>query len=202
MTRTQKSRKKENGIFGISASRGFRKVIICQTPLKQHSACACSRKWMALRRIYMYYTSLHYGTVTLSAEEWWALLSDCKLPRKRFTKAAAMQVFRRAHWTAARCEQDLLDSEWDLITEPMQDLIRRSRGAVEGKGPRRPPHRRLGRRLEEVANAVVGRLLSVTNAIEAGAWRQGDSGWAQDGGGGCPPPPHSNSNSFLPRHVS
>ena len=29
MTQTQKSGKKENGIFGISASRGFRKVIIC-----------------------------------------------------------------------------------------------------------------------------------------------------------------------------
>ena len=24
----------------------------------------------------------------------------------------------------------------------------------------------------------VGRLLSVTNAVEAGTWRQGDSGWA------------------------
>ena len=29
-----------------------------------------------------------------------------------------------------------------------------------------------------------GRLLSVTNAIEAGTWRQGDSGWAQAGGAG------------------
>ena len=37
-----------------------------------------------------------------------------------------------------------------------------------------------------------GRLLSVTNAIEAGAWRQGDSGWAEaghPGGGGVTPPP-------------
>ena len=38
-----------------------------------------------------------------------------------------------------------------------------------------------------------GRLLSVTNAIEAGTWREGDSGWAQDGrfgggGGGYLPP--------------
>ena len=38
-----------------------------------------------------------------------------------------------------------------------------------------------------------GRLLSVTNAIEAGTWRSGDSGWAQagrrggGGGGTCPP---------------
>ena len=48
--------------------------------------------------------------------------------------------------------------------------------ALDGKGPQRRPQRRLGRRLEEVA--VGGRLLSVTNAIEAGARRQGDSGWA------------------------
>ena len=38
-----------------------------------------------------------------------------------------------------------------------------------------------------------GRLLSVTNAVEAGTWRQGDSGWAwagrpEGGGGGAPPP--------------
>ena len=32
--------------------------------------------------------------------------------------------------------------------------------------------------LEEVAKAVGGGALSVTNAIEAGIWRQGDSGWA------------------------
>ena len=34
-----------------------------------------------------------------------------------------------------------------------------------------------------------GRLLSVTNAVEAGTWRRGDSGWAQAGrpGGGVPP---------------
>ena len=29
-----------------------------------------------------------------------------------------------------------------------------------------------------------GRLLSVTNAIEAGTWRQGDSGWAWAGRSG------------------
>ena len=38
-----------------------------------------------------------------------------------------------------------------------------------------------------------GRLLSVTNAIEAGTWRQGNSGWAEHRlgaleGGGVPPP--------------
>ena len=31
VTQTHKSAKNENGIFGISASRGFRKVIICHT---------------------------------------------------------------------------------------------------------------------------------------------------------------------------
>ena len=56
------------------------------------------------------------------------------------------------------------------------------RDASEGKGPQR----RLDRRLEEVAQAVWRRLLSVTNAIEAGTWRPGDSGWAEAGrpGGG------------------
>ena len=42
-----------------------------------------------------------------------------------------------------------------------------------------------------------GRLLSVTNAIEAGAWRQGDSGWAyagRPGGGGGGGSPHSNAS--------
>ena len=42
--------------------------------------------------------------------------------------------------------------------------------------------------MEEVAEAVGGRLLSVTNAIEAGACHQGDSGWpdALEGGGSLP----------------
>ena len=52
------------------------------------------------------------------------------------------------------------------------------RGAFKAKGPQRWPQKRFGRRLEEVAEAVGGRLLSVTNAIEAGTCRQGDSGWA------------------------
>ena len=52
------------------------------------------------------------------------------------------------------------------------------RDALKGQGPPRQPHKRLDRRLEEVAEAVGGRLLSVTSAIEAGTWRQGDSGWA------------------------
>ena len=44
-----------------------------------------------------------------------------------------------------------------------------------------------------------GRLLSVTNAAEAGIWRQGDSVWAyagRPGGGGGTSPP---SNASLPR---
>ena len=52
------------------------------------------------------------------------------------------------------------------------------RDALEGKTPQRWPEERLNQRLEEVAKAVGGRLLSGTNAIEAGTWRQGDSGWA------------------------
>ena len=47
----------------------------------------------------------------------------------------------------------------------------RGRGALDGMGPQRRPQRRLGRRLEEVAKSGWGRLLSVTNAVEAGTWR-------------------------------
>ena len=53
-----------------------------------------------------------------------------------------------------------------------------TRDALEGKGLQRRPQERLDRRLEEVAKAVGGRLLSVTNAVEAGTCRQGGSGWA------------------------
>ena len=65
------------------------------------------------------------------------------------------------------------------------------RDALEGKAPQRRPQRRLGRRLEEVAKAVRGgRLLSVTNSIEAGTCRQRNNSWAWAGrpGGGVPPP--------------
>ena len=78
--------------------------------------------------------------------------------------------------------------------------------ALEGKGPPRRPQRRLDGRLEEVAKAVGGRLLSVTNAVELGvretpAGRRlgalegtsppsnaslGVGGWLGDG---TPPPP-------------
>ena len=44
-----------------------------------------------------------------------------------------------------------------------------------------------------------GRLLSVTSAMEAGTWRQGDSGWAP-WRGGLPPPfpciPESRATSM------
>ena len=50
--------------------------------------------------------------------------------------------------------------------------------ALEGKGPQRRSQKRFDRRLKEVAKAVGGRSLSVTNAIETGTWREGDSGWA------------------------
>ena len=44
-----------------------------------------------------------------------------------------------------------------------------------------------------------GRLLSVTNAIEAGTCCQGDSGW-EEGGGGYPPP-ISNASLPLPSQI-
>ena len=36
----------------------------------------------------------------------------------------------------------------------------------------------VGQAVGGVCQSGWGRLLSVTNAIEAGTWRQGDSGWA------------------------
>ena len=47
-----------------------------------------------------------------------------------------------------------------------------------------------------------GRLLSVTNAIESGTCRQGDSGWAQagrsgKGGGGTSPPSNASLGGGL-----
>ena len=66
-------------------------------------------------------------------------------------------------------------------------------GGGQGCNRTEGAQRRLGRRLEGVCQSGWGRLLSVTNAVEAGTWRQGDSGWAYAGrpgkGGGTPPPP-------------
>ena len=51
-----------------------------------------------------------------------------------------------------------------------------------------------------------GRLLSVTNAIEAGTWRQGDSGWALagrfGGGGGGTYPPSNASLMQAPQGLA
>ena len=55
-------------------------------------------------------------------------------------------------------------------------LVTLTQRCIRREGPRRRPQKRLRRRLEGVAKAVGGRLLSVTNAVEPGTWRQGDSG--------------------------
>ena len=52
------------------------------------------------------------------------------------------------------------------------------RDAIEGKGPQSPPQRRLGRRLEEVAEAVGGGYCRLQMPFKIGTCRQGDSGWA------------------------
>ena len=48
--------------------------------------------------------------------------------------------------------------------------------AVEGKGPQMRPQQRLGRRLEEVAQAVGGGYCRLQMPLKL-ARRQGDSGW-------------------------
>ena len=68
------------------------------------------------------------------------------------------------------------------------------RDAVEGKGPRRRPQRRVGRRLEEVAKAVGGgycRLqMPLKLALGVGEAAAGHRlGAVEVGGGGLPPPP-------------
>ena len=74
------------------------------------------------------------------------------------------------------------------------------RDVLEGKGPQRRPQKRLDRRLEEVAEAVGGRLLSVTNArgwhlASGGQWL--GIGWAPwRRGRGVPPPPPSNVSLY------
>ena len=69
----------------------------------------------------------------------------------------------------------------------------------EGKGPQRRPQKRLGRRLEEVAKAVGGRLLSVTNAIEAGTLPLGSAlaGRPRGGKEGAGTPPPSNASLWV-----
>ena len=60
-----------------------------------------------------------------------------------------------------------------------------ARDALEGKGPRRRPQKRV-QAVGGGCRSGWGRLLLVTNAIETGTGRQGDSGWALFGrpGGG------------------
>ena len=52
------------------------------------------------------------------------------------------------------------------------------RDALEGKGPREAAPASVRQAVGGGCQSGWGRLLSVTNAIEAGTWRQGDSGWA------------------------
>ena len=64
--------------------------------------------------------------------------------------------------------------------------------ALAGEGSQRQPQKRLRLAVGGGCQSGWGRLLSVTNAIEAGACRQGDSDWAWagrpgGGGGGTPP---------------
>ena len=62
-------------------------------------------------------------------------------------------------------------------------------------GSQRRPQKRLDTRFEGLPKRFEGRLLSVTNAIEPGIWRQGDvagHGWVALEGGA--PPPLSNAS--------
>ena len=78
-------------------------------------------------------------------------------------------------WEARSLRTDPVGERREGLQEAAkEEELRPARDALEGKGAQRRPQKRL----EEVAKAVGGRLLSVTNAIEAGTWRQGDSGWA------------------------
>ena len=52
------------------------------------------------------------------------------------------------------------------------------RDAFEGKGPHRRPQKVARQAFRGGCPSGWGPLLSVTDAIEAGTWRQGDSGWA------------------------
>ena len=65
------------------------------------------------------------------------------------------------------------------------------RVALEGKGPQRCPPEAVRQAVGGGCRSGWGRLPSVTNAIEAGTCRQGDTGWAwaRRPGGSPPPPP-------------
>ena len=84
------------------------------------------------------------------------------------------------------------DTYKSRCTSSGDQLSKRGPGsdALQGKGPRRPPHRRLERRLEEVDKAVGGGCCRLQMPFKLA----GDSGWAsagRPGGGGregAPPP--------------
>ena len=110
---------------------------------------------------------------------------------------AAQRGRRGCEWTGGTPAFGRWPTRHSLCSAQRHGAGGGTRDALEGKVPRRQSQKRLGRRLEEVAKAVGGRLLSVTNAIEAGTCRQGDSGWAwagRPGGGGGVPPPPSNAS--------
>ena len=52
------------------------------------------------------------------------------------------------------------------------------RDALDRKGPQRAAPEAVREAVGGGCRSGWGRLLSVTNASEAGTWRQGDSGWA------------------------
>ena len=66
-----------------------------------------------------------------------------------------------------------------------------AQGCIRREGTAETAPEAVRQAVGRVCQSGWGRLLSVTNAIEAGTWRHGDSGWAEagrPGGGGGPPP--------------
>ena len=99
--------------------------------------------------------------------------SGLLLQRQRDTPDTHCTEGGAAKWRVAPC---LLSGRPELSCEGGTSTDKSMKqqaggGPLEGKGAQRRFNR--GCQLEVVAKAV-----SVTNASEAGAWRQGDSGWA------------------------
>ena len=57
-------------------------------------------------------------------------------------------------------------------------ILRAYQGCVRREGTSEAAPEAIRQAVGEGSRSGWGRLLSVTNAIEAGTWRQGDSGWA------------------------
>ena len=95
--------------------------------------------------------------------------------------------------TGAEGDKAAWEQDREVVLPETQEMVPgpSGRDALEGTRPQRWLQRRLDSRLEEVAEAVGGRLLSVTNAIEAGHLASGRQwlgiGWAPWRGGGNPP---------------